>query len=696
MEWELEGSEIGPHTGFDWDAVPYVLEGPLGRGGMAHVYRVTDPRLGRSVALKLTFEPKHRAAARERFLREGELTARLDHPHVIKVHDALVQGNYLALVYDLVEDAASLSDRWGDDIRSRVELLAQGAAGVAHAHAHGIVHRDLKPDNLLVDSAGQVRVTDFGLGFDRDLERLTQTGAAIGTPLFMAPEQYSQSRAPTPATDVWALGVLLYVALCDEVPFPGPTLMSLSAQTHAGATRSVMSLIAGQPPPLVELVRRSLQPDPSRRPVDASEFLIPLRAFLSGETPANRPWIPLAAVAAIALLLAGAVFALRTPEVRPSASPTSTLEDSSTPSTGPPARLLADLELEGPRSGFAALALRRHHPQGPHAKRVDERLKRLRREPLTRLRLKIAVGGKKDWEVGFLPGDPYVVAALADHSGQVASWDLRSGSLRRARRSKRAWAVGEVFPDGGLVMTKEEVCWIDFEGDAEQVLIPTSEKHRYTGVERQGDWVWVLTRDRILFRLHTARGIESRIRTPAPSDTGAVAAGAQVELWVALADPATDQTSLYRFNISAETWSPRLLSLGGQNPRVAYHPPSGRCAMTANGGALAVVDAKNQVHVVLDGGGGAFLGQHLAFTREGDHLLRWGRDPRGKGVKSRLDLIEVKTGAVRTTWAFGVRAGDLNISPCGLYAAMGLGNSVEDPRAVEVWYLGPEVWDLKE
>src|SRR5690606_23896914 len=121
------------------------------------------------------------------------------------------------------------------DLRGRLELLRDAARALGHAHAQGVIHRDVKPDNILVDGQGNARVADFGLAGSRDLTRMTRSGAQIGTPAYMAPEQVRAQRdRQGPATDVWALGAILYEALTGERPFTGSSLHELFERILTG------------------------------------------------------------------------------------------------------------------------------------------------------------------------------------------------------------------------------------------------------------------------------------------------------------------------------------------------------------------------------------------------------------------------------------------------------------------------------
>ncbi|MCO5166702.1 MAG: serine/threonine protein kinase [Planctomycetes bacterium] len=261
----------------------FEVTGVLGRGGMGAVYRARDPATGRDVALKV-LRGRLDEARRERFRREGELTAALAHPGIVRVHSAGEHEGAAYLAYELVEGGPSCEDALRTLPRpARVALLRDVARAVGHAHAQGIVHRDLKPANVLIDAAGRPLVADFGLAQARGLERLTATGATVGTPLFMAPEQLGLSGAQVgPPTDVWALGVMLYLALCERLPFEASTLLELGARVCAGRPAPPRRLDATIPPSLEAVCLKALATRPEDRYPDAAALARDLDDALAG------------------------------------------------------------------------------------------------------------------------------------------------------------------------------------------------------------------------------------------------------------------------------------------------------------------------------------------------------------------------------------------------------------------------------
>jgi tetratricopeptide (TPR) repeat protein len=252
---------------------------------MGVVYRARDVNAGRDVALKLTLATERSATRRQRFLREGELTASLVHPGIIGVHSAGEEDGQLWIAYELVEGARCLEDASPSaPLEQRIEWIVQTATAVGYAHSKGVLHRDLKGENVLLDQDGRVRVADFGLATAQGLDRLTQTGALLGTPSFMSPEQLKgQSAALTPATDVWSLGVLLYQTLTGELPFSGGNLVELINAVVVGDMRRPRDLDNTVGPKLEAVCLRALQKDPTERYENGRALAEDLERALKGE-----------------------------------------------------------------------------------------------------------------------------------------------------------------------------------------------------------------------------------------------------------------------------------------------------------------------------------------------------------------------------------------------------------------------------
>ncbi|WP_413755296.1 serine/threonine-protein kinase [Streptomyces sp. MMBL 11-3] len=195
----------------------------MGRGGMGEVWRATDEVLGRSVAVKLLLGDESDSAAAARFRLEAQTAARLSHPHVVAVFDFGSWDNRFYLVMELVEGqslAQELTEAGTLTPERVAQIAAQAAAGLAAAHRQGIVHRDIKPGNLMSDTAGTVKIGDFGIArfVDDPASALTTAGQIVGTSLYLAPERALGNPASA-ASDVYSLGCVLYQLLTGEPPF---------------------------------------------------------------------------------------------------------------------------------------------------------------------------------------------------------------------------------------------------------------------------------------------------------------------------------------------------------------------------------------------------------------------------------------------------------------------------------------------
>jgi eukaryotic-like serine/threonine-protein kinase len=278
----------------------------LGRGGMGAVYRARDLEAGRDVALKVTLG---RLSPRVlgRFQREGELTARLNHPGIVRVHSSGDIDGRPYLAYELVDGTNFSEVIDALDLRARVSVIRDAARALGYAHQHGVVHRDVKGENILVDSEGRGHVADFGLATAQDLERLTQTGTLLGTPAFMSPEQVDgRGESPRPPSDVWSLGVLLYKALTDELPIQGAIMIEMVGQILAGAFDRPRSVKADVPVGLEQICLRALENAPADRYPDGEALAGDLDAWLAGDYRATRSAKPalgaLAVVAGVVLV----------------------------------------------------------------------------------------------------------------------------------------------------------------------------------------------------------------------------------------------------------------------------------------------------------------------------------------------------------------------------------------------------------
>ncbi|MEO0323031.1 MAG: protein kinase [Myxococcota bacterium] len=266
----------------------YVIKGTLGSGGMATVYRAEHVLSRRPVALKVMHDALNGPGAAERFRREASAAARIGHPGLVTVYDAGVDpdGGAFFLAMELLEgDHLGLRlRRPGTTRRDGLRLVRALLEPLVAAHQAGFVHRDLKPQNVLVGADGTVKLLDLGLAKHRDAKTLTATGNTLGTPHYMAPEQFMNSRDVTPAADVWAAGVVLYEILGGQHPFDAPTPQAVLIRAVTEPPRPLRELVPGLPE-LAALVDRCLAREPGERP-DAATLARALASALEDGPPA--------------------------------------------------------------------------------------------------------------------------------------------------------------------------------------------------------------------------------------------------------------------------------------------------------------------------------------------------------------------------------------------------------------------------
>ncbi len=212
----------------------FVLVGELGRGGMGVVYKAFEPELGRHVAVKMILSGAvSDPVDPQRFHTEASAAARLQHSHIVKVHRVGVSDDRHYYSMDFI-DGQSLAQRLGNGPlpgRDAARFMVTIAKAIHHANEQGILHRDIKPGNILIDRSDEPHVTDFGLAKHLTGDRgQTRTGAVMGTPSYMAPEQARGEKDLTPATDVYGLGALLYELVTGRPPFRGETALDTLKQ----------------------------------------------------------------------------------------------------------------------------------------------------------------------------------------------------------------------------------------------------------------------------------------------------------------------------------------------------------------------------------------------------------------------------------------------------------------------------------
>jgi len=285
------------HVGPDSQLGRYVVDARIGSGGMGEVWRARDPRIGRTVAIKvLPAELRADAERLQRFEQEARAVGALSHPNLLVLFDVGQHDGSPYLVTELLDGESLRSRLRGGPLSARTALriAADVARGLAAAHGTGIVHRDVKPDNLFITADGRVKILDFGVAkLRRDLDQddtatitsspETQAGAVIGTPGYMAPEQLT-SREIDARTDLFALGVVLHEMLTGERPFAADHAAEEQAQILRGAPAPVIGVSAA----IESVVLRCLEKRPEARFQSASDLAFALDALVATDTPSDR------------------------------------------------------------------------------------------------------------------------------------------------------------------------------------------------------------------------------------------------------------------------------------------------------------------------------------------------------------------------------------------------------------------------
>jgi serine/threonine-protein kinase len=284
-----EASEFAAPSAFQG----YEVVDVLGRGGMGVVYRARQLSLGRCVAIKVMLAGAQASPEeRLRFRVEAESVALLCHPNIVQVYEVGEQNGYPFCSLEYV-DGGSLAEklRGGPMPAAKAaQLVEKLARAVDAAHRHGIIHRDLKPPNILLTADGEPKIADFGLAkrmgdtFDQ-----TRTGAGLGTPSYMAPEQVEAAKGVGPAADIYGLGAILYETLTGHPPFEGPSAMTIMARVLSEEPMPPRKRNPAIPRDAAVICLKCLEKDPRRRYPSAAALGDDLLSFFSGDPIMARP-----------------------------------------------------------------------------------------------------------------------------------------------------------------------------------------------------------------------------------------------------------------------------------------------------------------------------------------------------------------------------------------------------------------------
>jgi eukaryotic-like serine/threonine-protein kinase len=270
----------------------YQIVGFLGKGGMGAVYHAVHNKIGRAAAIKVLTEPAGSSTFKERFFNEARVQSSLHHPNIATLYDFQEHGDLLYIVMEYVdgETLEPLIQRKFFAVEDALKTFEAVCDAVAFIHSNNIVHRDIKPQNIKLASNGKVKLLDFGIAKGEASAGLTRVGGIIGTPNYLAPEQLKGEQA-SQASDIWALGVLLYEMLTGVGPFKGTTLEQLHVQITTAKFEEPEKINPAVTPEVSKIVGRCLAADRRNRYQSVNELLADIRLALRRYQPqeARKP-----------------------------------------------------------------------------------------------------------------------------------------------------------------------------------------------------------------------------------------------------------------------------------------------------------------------------------------------------------------------------------------------------------------------
>ena len=400
----------------------YKITDKLGEGGMGVVYKAEDTRLKRTVALKfLSSRALGGEEQKERFLREAQAAAVLDHPNIAAVHDIGEEDGHTFMAIAFV-DGPELSDKIKErplKLDEALDITIQICEGLKEAHEQGVTHRDIKPQNIMLTRKGRVKITDFGLAHLAGRSKLTKSGTSLGTPAYMSPEQ-ALSEDTDRRSDIWGVGVVVYEMLAGHAPFDSDYEQAMVYSIINEPHEPLTAVRTGLPTELDRVVGKALAKRPEERYQHIDDFLVDLRRLrksLATETKSTT---------------------LRLEPVTPPATPTEPVaaqqpiaqQEAERPSSGnytPVPPPTSDRKAWLPWTLFAASMIALLIVAfGPLTERsADERpLRRFTIEPLQRM-----LSGINQRDVSISPSG-HLIAFVAGERGQLWIRDLETGVTR--------------------------------------------------------------------------------------------------------------------------------------------------------------------------------------------------------------------------------------------------------------------------
>ena len=308
----------------------------IGRGGMGRVFKVEHTVTRRLEAMKILAGGRPDVAQQEaRSLREIQLQASLDHPNIAAVHNAFWAGEDLVLVMELIQGLSlrRILEAGRVSLAASLDYAGQALSALSYAHGHGVDHRDISPGNMMIDSTGVLKLTDFGLAKGPADARLSQSGAPLGSLWYMSPEQVQGS--PSDArSDIYSLGAVLYELVAGKKPFDGESAFAIMADQVGKSPEPPIEVDPAVPQGLSEALLRALQKDPDQRFQSAQEFqraVTRIQNSVNTPEPGSRPIARRRAfglAAAVVCLSAAAILVSRWPNSPANAAPITNLESS--------------------------------------------------------------------------------------------------------------------------------------------------------------------------------------------------------------------------------------------------------------------------------------------------------------------------------------------------------------------------------